>query len=180
MERTEVAAIRRAEVWTGWARGESIKGMARGLGVSATAVRHILRRRGGLVPAVRHRAARVLSSDEREDISRALATGRSLRQIARELGRAPSTISREVRRAGGRTGYRARRADTAAWTRATRPKPGRLAQSAALCACVSRQLQRRWSPAQIAAWLKQTYPDTPAMHVSHETIYRTLFIQSRG
>ena len=180
MERNEVAAIRRAEVWTGWARGESIKGMARTLGVSATAVRHILRRRGGLIPPVRRRAARVLSSDEREDISRALAAGRSLRHIARALGRAPSTISREVRRAGGRPDYRARRADAAAWTRAARPKPCRLAQSAALRACVARKLRCRWSPAQIAAWLKQTYPDTPAMHVSHETIYRTLFVQSRG
>jgi IS30 family transposase len=180
MERSDIAAIRRAEVWAGWARGASIKGMARSLGVSATAVRKILRRRGGLIPAVRRRAARVLSSEEREDISRALAAGQSLRQIARALGRAPSTISREVRRAGGRRVYRARRADAAAWTRAARPKPCRLAQSAALRECVAQKLRCRWSPAQIAAWLKQTYPDTPAMHVSHETIYRTLVVQSRG
>lgn len=180
MERRAIAAIRRSEVWAGWARGESIAGMARGLGVSDTAVRKILHRRGGLVPPVRHRAARVLSSDDREEISRALAAGGSLRSIARQLGRAPSTISREVRRSGGRHGYRAGRADAAAWQRAARPKPCRLAQSAVLCARVADKLRRRWSPAQIAAWLKQTYPDRPAMHVSHETIYRTLFIQSRG
>lgn len=180
MERSEIAAIRRAEVWARWAAGDSIRSMARALGVSDPAVRKILRRRGGLIPPVRRRAARVLSSDEREDISRGLAAGQSLRGVARALGRAPSTISREVRRAGGRHRYRARRADVAAWTRAARPKPCRLAQSAALRACVARKLRCRWSPAQIAAWLKQTYPDTPAMHVSHETIYRTLFIQSRG
>jgi transposase, IS30 family len=180
MERSEIAAIRRAEVWAGWARGASVAGLARALGVSATAVRKVLRRRGGLRPPVRRRAARVLRSEEREEISRALAAGTSLRGIARQLGRAPSTISREVRRAGGRRVYRARRADVAAWQRAARPKPCRLAVSAPLRTSVAAKLRRRWSPAQIAAWLKQTYPDTPAMHVSHETIYRTLFVQSRG
>lgn len=180
MKRSDVAAIRRAEVWAGWARGASIASLARALGVSPPAVRKILQRRGGLPRPVRRRAARVLSSAEREEISRALAAGTSLRGIARQLGRAPSTISREVRRAGGRCGYRAGPADAGAWQRAARPKPCRLAQSAALRICVAGQLRRRWSPAQIAVWLRQTYPDTPAMHVSHETIYRTLFVQSRG
>jgi IS30 family transposase len=180
MVHREISAIRRAEVWAGWARGESAASMARALGVSDTAVRKILHGRGGLRPPVRCRAGRVLSSDEREEISRALAAGTSRRGIARQVGRAPSTISREVRRAGGRQRYRARAADAAAWHRAARPKVCRLAQSRALCACVAAKLQRRWSPAQIAAWLKRTYPDTPAMQVSHETIYRTLFVQSRG
>lgn len=180
MVQREVAAVRRAEVWTRWAQGASLASIGRALGVSATAVRKTLLRRGGLRPPVRRRAGRVLSSTEREEISRGLAAGASLRHLARQLGRAPSTLSREVRRAGGRSTYRARAADAAAWRRAARPKACRLAQAPRLRAAVAAGLRRKWSPAQIASRLKQTYPDTPAMHVSHETIYRTLFIQSRG
>jgi len=180
MERCELAAVRRAEVWSQRARGETTVAIARALGVSPRAIHKILRRRGGIPPPVRHRAVRVLSSREREEISRQLAAGATLREIAAHVGRAPSTISREVRRHGGRTRYRARTADAAAWQRARRPKPCRLAQQPWLRQVVAQKLQQRWSPEQIAAWLTRTYPDNPSRHVSHETIYRTLFIQSRG
>ena len=180
MERSEWAAIRRAEVWQRYGRGETTVAIARSLGVSARAVYKMLRRRRGLRPSRRQRSPRVLSSTEREEISRQLACGHSLRAIATQLARAPSTISREVRRQGGRAQYRAYRADRAAWQRARRPKPCRLACFPRLRACVADKLTHRWSPEQIAAWLKHTYPDDPSWHVSHETIYRTLFIQSRG
>ena len=180
MERSELAAIRRAEVWQRYGRGETTVAIARSLGVSPRAVYKILRRRGGIGPPRRQRSIRVLSHTEREEISRQLACGHSLRAIAAHLARAPSTISREVQRDGGRTQYRAQRADAAAWQRARRPKPCRLAGLPRLRAAVADKLMHRWSPEQIAAWLKRTYPDDPSWHVSHETIYRTLFIQSRG
>lgn len=180
MERSEWAAIRRAEVWQRYGRGETTVAIARSLGVSPRAVYKVLRRRGGIPPPRRSRAERVLSRSEREEISRQLACGESFRGIARQLDRAPSTISREVRRHGGRAQYRALGADTAAWQCARRPKPCRLGCSPRLRDCVADKLTHRWSPEQIAAWLKHTYPDDPSWHVSHETIYRTLFIQSRG
>jgi IS30 family transposase len=121
-----------------------------------------------------------LSLAEREEISRGLAAGRSLRAIATSLGRSPSTVSREVAGNGGPRGYRAAVADRQTWTRATRPKPCKLAKNPRLAVIVAEKLQRRWSPQQIAGWLKLTYPDDPEMQVSHESIYRTLFVQSRG
>ena len=121
-----------------------------------------------------------MSLEEREEISRGLAAGRSLRLIAAELGRAPSTISREVAGNGGRRRYRATLADQGAWARATRPKACKLATNPVLAGIVAAKLRRRWSPQQIAGWLRLTYPDDPGMHVSHESIYRTLFVQSRG
>ena len=180
MERHEWALIRRAEIWERHGRGETTVAIARSFGVSPRAIYKILRPRGGIRPAPRTRSARVLSSPEREEISRQIACGQSLRAIATQLNRAPSTISREVRRHGGRAQYRAGRADAGAWRRARRPKPCRLAGAPHLRACVTDKLTHRWSPEQIAAWLKRTYPDDPSWHVSHETIYRTLFIQSRG
>jgi IS30 family transposase len=180
MERSALAAVRRAEVWRQRAQGATTYAIGRVLGISPQAVQQILRRTGGLAPRPRQRSPRVLSSAEREEISRQLAAARPLRQIARQLGRAPSTISREVRRHGGRPAYRARVADAAAWQRAQRPKPCRLVTHPPLRARVTRKLQQRWSPEQIAGWLKRTYPDAPHMQVSHETIYRTLFVQSRG
>jgi IS30 family transposase len=121
-----------------------------------------------------------LSLEECEEISRGLAAGVSLRSIALGLGRSPSTISREVAGNGGRRRYRATVADQQAWTRATRPKACKLAINLVLAGIVTEKLQRRWSPQQIAGWLKLTYPDDPRMQVSHESIYRTLFVQSRG
>lgn len=121
-----------------------------------------------------------MSFEEREEISRGLAADLSLRAIAAGLRRSPSTISREVASNGGRQRYRAAAADQQAWARATRPKACKLAINPVLAGIVSEKLQRRWSPQQIAGWLKLTYPDDAEMQVSHESIYRTLFVQSRG
>jgi IS30 family transposase len=168
------------EIWRRMRAGHFMKPTARALGLPTSTVRSYLVRCGGIMPDPRHRAARRLSLAEREEISRGLAAGRSLRVIAAELGRAPSTISREVAGNGGRRGYRATVADQAAWARATRPKRCKLATNPVLAGIVAAKLQRRWSPQQIAGWLKRTYPDDPGMHVSHESIYRSLFVQSRG
>ena len=142
-------------------------------------MRTYLLRCGGIRPDPRHRAAGRLSFEDREEISRGLAADQSLRAIAARLGRSPSTISREVASNGGRRRYRAASADQHAWARATRPKPCKLATNPVLAGIVAKK-PRRWSPQQIAGWLKLTYPDDPEMHVSHESIYRTLFVQSRG
>jgi IS30 family transposase len=176
----QVQRARGDEVWIRWQRGERVGTIARALGVTHTAVGKRLRRLGGLAPGARYRAPRHLRSDERETISRGLAAGQGFAAIARTLGRPTSAVSREVGRNGGRRAYRAGPADRAAWRRARRPKACRLATRPRLRRLVARHLERRWSPEQIAAWLKQTYPDTPDLHVSHETIYRTLFVQSRG
>jgi IS30 family transposase len=117
---------------------------------------------------------------EREEISRGIVAGLTIRSIAAALRRAPSTVSRELRRNGGRQQYRASSADQAAWQRAHRPKQGKLVVNRALTRVVARKLRRRWSPEQIAGWLKRTYPDDENYQVSHETIYRSLFIQARG
>lgn len=135
---------------------------------------------GGIAPVPRRRNLRVLSLKEREEISRGLCTGLSIRAIAANLGRARSTVSREVCRNGGKEKYRAVVADEHTWTRARRPKPCKLLLNPRLQHLVDGHLRRNWSPEQIAAWLKQTYPDDRAMHVSHETIYRSLFVQARG
>jgi IS30 family transposase len=170
----------RQELWQRYRRGETYAAIGDALGCDEAAVYYVLRQRGGYSAPVRRRAARTLSLSEREQISRGLARHASFHQLARTLQRAPSTISREVQRHGGRTAYRATVADRRAWRRAQRPKRCRLAQHAALRTVVARQLAAKWSPQQIAGWLRRTYPDNPAMHVSHETIYRSLFVQSRG
>ena len=135
---------------------------------------------GGIRPAERRRSRLALALSEREEISRAVVAGHSIRSIAAALGRAPSTIGRELRRNGGAGGYRASRADQAAWDRACRPKVGKLVQNRELAQLVASKLCREWSPEQIAGWLKRTYPDDETCQVSHETIYRSLFIQARG
>jgi len=140
----------------------------------------LLARTGGIRPAERRRSWLALTLAEREEISRGLRAALSLRRIARQLGRAPSTISREVRRNGGRARYRAVRSDEAAWDRAHRPKPCKLACRPSLCHTVSDRLADKWSPQQIAGWLKREHPDGESARVSHETIYRSLFIQARG
>ena len=160
--------------------GQGATPTARQLGLSTGTVRAYLLRCGGIRPEPRCRSARRLSVEEREEISRGLAAGMSLRAIADRLGRAASTVSREVAANGGRSRYRANRADQVAWSRATRPKACKLAANAALRVIVEDKLRRRWSPQQIAGWLKITYPNDPEMQVSHESIYRTLFVQSRG
>jgi IS30 family transposase len=169
------------EIWARLRAGHAARPTARALGLTAGGVRAYLVRCGGIRPAPRRRSAGRLSLGEREEISRGLAAGLSLRSIAAGLGRAPSTISREVAAQGGQGGYRAAPADQLAWARARRRKACKLATRPALRAIVVEKLkQEQWSPQQIAGWLKTTYPDDPEMQVSHETIYRTLFIQSRG
>ena len=168
------------EIWARLRAGHAAKPTARALGLSTGTVRAYLVRCGGIRPDPRRRSAGRLSFADREEISRGLAAGRSLRAIAAGLGRAPSTISREVTAHGGRRRYRAAAADLQAWSRARRPQPCKLATHPDLSAIVGEKLKQRWSPQQIAGWLKTIHPDDPEMQVSHETIYRTLFVQSRG
>ncbi len=168
------------EIWVRLRAGHAAKPTARQLGLPTSTVRTYLLRCGGIRPEPRRRAPGRLSHTEREEISRGLAAGQSIRAIAAALGRAPSTISREVARNGGPRRYRAARADQAAWSRATRPKACKLASTPVLRDIVEEKLQRRWSPQQIAGWLQLTYPKSPEMQVSHESIYRTLYVQSRG
>jgi IS30 family transposase len=168
------------EIWTRLRSGHAAKPIARQLGLPEGTVRAYLVRCGGIRPDPRRRAGVRLSFEEREEISRGLAGGMTLRAIAAQLGRAASTVSREVAANGGRKRYRAHLSDQAAWSRATRPKACKLATNPVLRAIVEEKLRRRWSPEQIAGWLKVSYPDDPEMQVSHESIYRTLFVQSRG
>ena len=132
------------------------------------------------MPASRRRALAALRLEEREEISRGIAVGRSIRRIAQGLGRAPSTLSREIRRNGGSQAYRANRADRRAWERSLRPKPCRLALYRELRWCVAQKLSLQWSPQRISGWLKQEFPTHQDMQISHKAIYRSLFIQTRG
>jgi IS30 family transposase len=167
-------------LWSRWKSGQSNLQIAEALRVHPSSVWWQIQRRGGIAPRPRRRAARALSAGEREEISRGVATGEGIRSLARRLARAPSTISREIQRHGGPTRYRGSDADQAAWASARRPKRCRLAVERRLRRAVEQQLGADWSPQQIAAWLVSTYPDEPAMHVSHETIYRALYVQARG
>ncbi|MFH1819381.1 MAG: IS30 family transposase, partial [Pseudomonadota bacterium] len=139
-----------------------------------------LSRTGGIRPASRRRSRLALTLAEREEISRAVVTGQSIRSVARKLRRAPSTISRELQRNGGQQCYRASQADQMAWDRSCRPKSCKLVENRALAHIVADKLRLQWSPEQIAGWLKRTYPDDANSLVSHETIYRSLYIQARG
>jgi IS30 family transposase len=170
----------RRELWERWKAGESVVEIAKAIGRVPTSVYGLLERHGGVAPAVRQRSTLALKLEEREEISRALALGESLRSIARALQRSPSTISREVRRHGGGCSYRACEADKRAWDRALRPKACKLEQHRRLQRAVAGRLQRNWSPQQISVWLERQYPADQTMRVSHEAIYRTLFIQARG
>jgi IS30 family transposase len=170
----------RAEMWDRWQKGESLNSIARLFGRSHSSIQGVLARTGGIRPLQRRRAHRTLTLAEREEISRGLVAGQSFCSIAASLERAPSTVSREVKRNGGRRQYRACKADQAAWDRAHRPKTCKLAQNRELARIVAEKLQLQWSPDQIAGWLKSTYPDDENCQVSHETIYKTLFIQARG
>ncbi len=169
-----------AEVWERRKAGEPTRSIARRVGRNGSSVRRVFEDVGGVRPAPRSRAERHLSLLEREEISRGVAAGDSLRVIASRLGRAPSTVSREVARNGGRNRYRAHRADRAAWQRARRPQRCKLVTNPTLRQVVEDKLAIRWSPQQISGWLRHTYPSDEAMHVSHETIYLSLFIQARG
>jgi len=168
------------ELWARRRRGETLHTIGAALGRHIGSIYGVIRQRGGIPPSPRRRAKRTLSRAEREDISRGLAAGRSLAAIATALGRPTSTVSREVGRHGGRGPYRATDADAQAWARARRPKACRLATQPRLRAAVEARLTEDWSPQQIAGWLRETFPDNPDMQVSHETIYVSLFVQSRG
>ncbi|EKU75578.1 IS30 family transposase [Sphingobium yanoikuyae] len=173
-------ASQRAEIWDRWQRGESMSSIGRRFDRASSSVFSVISPTGGIRPADRKRGSRALSLAEREEISRGLSVSEPLRAIARRLGRSPSTISREVRRNGGVARYRATASDQAAWDRALRPKPCKLACSPSLAQAVSAKLRRKWSPEQIAGWLRRSFPKEPHRQVSHETIYRSLYIQARG
>ncbi len=180
VRRPWMSTSERNEMWRRWRAGESLSEIARALARHSARLYTIVAAEGGIAPPPRLRSRRALTTTEREELSRGIAGGEAVRAIARRLGRAPSTISREIERNGGRATYRAAGAERRAWARARRPKRCRLQGHPRLCAAVAAKLARQWSPHQIAGWLRATFPSDPDMHVSHETIYRTLFIQSRG
>ena len=179
--RLRFRASERAELWERWRAGQCVADIARALERrNKSGVYRVLALNGGIAPAPRRRAALRLGFEEREEISRGIAAGRSIRAIAAGLGRAPSTVSREVGRNGGASAYRASDADRCAWGRAQRPKPCRLATHRALRWRVAQKLALQWSPEQISGWLRWAFPADEDLHVSHETIYRSLFVQTRG
>ncbi len=175
-----LCAAGKQELWERWKAGESISDISRALKKPPGSIHGMLKAQGGIAPHHRRRSMLALTAVEREEISRGLAAGESLRAIATCLGRSASTVCREVNRNGGRGGYRAAKAEERAWERARRPKRCLLAMNDRLRDVVARKLGEDWSPEQIAGWLKRHYPDDEAMRVSHETIYRTLFVQARG
>lgn len=178
--RPGLSASEKADLWKRWKEGETLSEIGRALGKHAGSIHGVLSLNGGIFPTKRRRSRLALTLLEREDISRGIAAGCSIRHIADLLGRAPSTVSREIGRHGGKKNYRAALADSAAWDRARRPKLCRLATNDKLQRLVAKKLRLDWAPEQIAGWLKVQYPDEAEMRVSHETIYRSLFIQARG
>lgn len=180
MGRPGLSASQKAELWRRWKAGQSLSDIGRALGKHAGSIHGVVSSSGGIIPAVRRRSRLALTLAEREEISRGIAADISIRQIATTIGRSPSTVSREIARHGGRDRYRASEADCRAWAQARRPKPCWLAIHQDLQAIVASKLSLEWSPEQIAGWLKLQFPDEKSMRVSHETIYRSLFIQARG
>src|SRR5688500_15525131 len=167
-------------IWELRARGLSDREIGRRLGLPRGTVSNHLARTGGIRPSARRRPERCLSFEEREEISRGIARGHSARVIARALGRSHTTIAREINRCGGRRHYRAHAAEREAWRRSRRPRPTRLELCPELRRAVEERLCEDHSPEQIAGWLRVRYPDNEAMQVSHETIYRALYVQARG
>jgi len=178
--RTYYSDAQKALMWERWKQGWTLHQIAQLFNRAHTSVQGILSRTGGFRPPQRSRSKIALTLAEREEISRAVAEGQSVHSIAARLDRAPSTVSREIKRNGGRANYRAAEADDAAWDRALRPKVCKLTEDRALARIVADKLRLLWSPEQIAGWLKHTYPRDESHRVSHETIYRSLFIQARG
>jgi IS30 family transposase len=170
----------KALMWERWQKGESLQQIAQLFDRNHSSIQRILAETGGIRPAQRSRSRLALTLAEREEISRAVVAGHSMRWIATSLGRAPSSISREIGRNGGQGCYRASQAEQAAWDKARRPKTCKLAGNRMLAHIVANKLQVQWSPEQIAGWLQRTYPGDGTYQVSHETIYRSLFIQARG
>src|ERR1700685_1242543 len=179
-KRFGLSAEQKIDVWRRWKAGQTLHEIGRAFGKEHSSIRCLVSRHGGIAPAVRRRALFALTLREREEISRGLASGWSIREIAKCLERAVSTVSREVARHGGRPAYRASQADGEAWQSALRPKRCLLSIHLKLRNIVASKLILDWSPKQISGWLKTQYPDDESMHVSHETIYRSLFIQARG
>ncbi len=178
--RLGLSAIDKREIWSRWKAGQTLHEIGRAYGKCHNTIRAVLLPRGGIPPLARRRSRLALTFSEREDISRGMASGLSIREIAGGLHRAASTVSREIARHGGRPAYRAYAADQQAWNAALRPKRCLLAVNSELRDVVASKLMLDWSPEQIAGWLKTQYPHDEGMRVSHETIYRSLFIQARG
>ena len=180
MGRPGLSAADKADLWNRWKNGQSLSDIGRALGKHAGSIHGVVSSNGGVVPVARRRSRLALTIAEREEISRGISAGYSGREIAVMICRSPSTVSREIERHGGRAKYRASEADALAWKYARRPKPCRLATNLKMQKIVARKLQIDWSPEQIAGWLRLKFPNDQSMHVSHETIYRSLFIQARG
>lgn len=178
--RINYTTTQKTEMWDRWQRGETLNTIGRVFDRSSSSIFGQLSPTGGIRPPPRQRAKSALTLREREEISRGTVGALSLRNIAKELGRSPSTISREINRNGGLKAYRASEAEQSAWDRAYRPKPCKLAEHPLLKRIVASKLKMSWSPKQIDGWLKRQYPNNENRHVSHETIYRSLFIQARG
>lgn len=168
------------QCWQLWRQGFGFSDIARELESKPGTVFGIIRLNGGFSPPQRNRNQQHLTLLEREEISRGVAQGSSIRHIAAKLNRAPSTVSRELSRHGGAKGYRATNADQLAWKNASRPKPCKLASSPDLCDLITDKLQHKWSPQQISGWLTQHWVDNKRMQISHETIYKSLYLQARG
>jgi IS30 family transposase len=179
-KRLGLSAVQKSDLWRRWKAGQSLHEIGRAFGKEHSSIRCLVSRHGGFVPSVRRRSLRTLTMAEREDISRGIACGSSIRDIAKDLQRIASTVSREVARHGGRPLYRAHEADQQAWESALRPKACLLAMHVKLQRIVASKLILDWSPEQISGWLKIQYPEDESLRVSHETIYRSLFIQARG
>ena len=173
-------AAEKAELWDRWQRGESLKAIGRAFGKPSSSIYFQVAPYGGIRPAARRRSRLALTLSEREEISRGITAHQSARSIARLLGRSPSTVSREITRNGDYDRYRAALADEKAWIRARRPKRCKLANNRWLRQVVVQKLRLNWAPEQIAGWLKRTHPEDGCYQVSHETIYRSLFVQARG
>lgn len=180
MNGRRLEAAEKRELWQRWRDGQTFNEIGRALGRRSTVVRAAVASTGGFSEPARRRSTRTLSLAEREEISRGISAQATAREIAVQLGRAVSTVCREISRNGGRGSYRATVADSQAWRRAERPKICKLAAVAGLRRVVAEKLCLDWSPEQISGWLRQSFPDDERMHVSHETIYRSLFIQARG
>ena len=173
-------AAEKTKLWDRWQRGESLRAIGRAFGKPSSSIYHQLSPHGGIRPASRRRSRLALTLLEREEISRGIARHQSARSMARLLGRSASTVSREISRNGGYDGYRAALADDQAWARARRPKLCKLATNPWLRRAVAKKLRSNWAPEQVAGWLKRSHPDDESYSVSHETIYRSLFVQARG
>jgi IS30 family transposase len=170
----------KAVMWDHWKKGESLQQIAQLFDRHHSSVHRILAETGGIRPVQRSRSRLALSPVERKELSREIATQSSMRTISGLLGRSPSTISHEIKRNGGYAHYLAVQAEQTAWKRAERPKRCKLVSNKQLSQIVANKLRRQWSPQQVAGWLKRAYPGDEDYQVLHETIYRTLFIQTRG